>query len=114
MRSAEWKGERRGARPRLDFPRSAFRIPHLILVLVWRRAWGVRVPRGLRGVAAGADRVDAHGLVLVHLAGLVLVPRRTVRHLGLHRRVGNARRVLEHELPAQPGCPDDTPQPTQA
>src|SRR5437879_10783165 len=98
MRSAEWKGERRGARPRLDFPRSAFRIPHLILVLVWRRARGVRVPRGLRGVAAGADRVDTQ----------VLVPRRTVRHLGLHRRVANAGRVLEHELPAEHGCADDT------
>src|SRR5207245_9193262 len=65
----------------------------------------------MRGVG---QRVRMLVFVLLLLAGMMLMSGLAVAHFGLHRRRRNPRRVLEHELPADPPGPHDTDQPGDA
>src|SRR6266566_8130743 len=65
----------------------------------------------MRGVG---QRVRMLVFVLLGLAGMMLMSGLAVAHFGLHRRRRNPRRVLEHELPADPPGPHDTDQPRDA
>src|SRR5438132_3081046 len=87
---------------------SAFRIPNSALVFVGRRARRARGRGGLSRVGGGCV------FVLFGFARLVMMPRFPVLDLRLQGGIGNARRVLEHQLRAQHTGPDDGHEPRDA
>src|SRR5207237_10756 len=91
---------------------SALRIPHSARLL----ASGLmrRLARRARG-RGGLSRVGGGCVfVLFGFARLVMMPRFPVLDLRLQGGIGNARRVLEHQLRAQHTGPDDGHEPRDA